>query len=128
VGAVSDRRVELFFSIRCLVVAEHAVDVGRERAFVEATSRAIWGEAVEVARDRGLRTVCERAGLEWEACRAALQDPALRARVEANTDALAALGHWGVPVLVYRGEQFWGQDRIEDLEVVLRSTATRGPR
>ncbi|HEY6759060.1 MAG TPA: DsbA family protein [Baekduia sp.] len=115
-------------AIRCLVVAEHAVDVGRERAFVEEASRAIWGEAVEIARDRGLRTVCERAGLEWEACRAALQDPALRARVEANTDALAALGHWGVPVLVYRGEQFWGQDRIEDLEVVLRSTAARGPR
>jgi 2-hydroxychromene-2-carboxylate isomerase len=114
-------------ALRCLVVGEHAVDVGLERAFAETASRAIWGEAVEVASDRGLRVVCERAGLEWDACRAALRDPALRARVETNTDALAALGHWGVPVLVYRGEQFWGQDRIEDLEAVLRSTATRGP-
>ena len=108
-------------ALRCLAVGEHAVDVGRERAFVEEASRAIWGEAVEVARDRGLRTVCERAGLEWGACRAALSDPALRARVEANTDALAALGQWGVPVFTYRGERFWGQDRIEDLEVVLRA-------
>lgn len=107
-------------AIRCLVVGEHAVDVGRERAFVLEAGRAIWGEAVDVARDRGLRLVCERAGLEWEACRAALDDPVLRARVEANTDALAALGHWGVPVLVHRGELFWGQDRIEDLEVALR--------
>lgn len=114
-------------ALRCLVVGEHAVDVGLERAFVETASRAIWGEAVEVARDPGLREVCERAGLEWAACRAALDDPALRARVEAHTDALAALGHWGVPVLVHRGEQYWGQDRIEDLEVVLRAeTATRG--
>lgn len=114
-------------ALRCLVVGEHAVDVGLERAFVETASRTIWGEAVEVARDPGLREVCERAGLEWAACRAALDDPALRARVEAHTDALAALGHWGVPVLVHRGEQYWGQDRIEDLEVVLRAeTATRG--
>jgi 2-hydroxychromene-2-carboxylate isomerase len=113
-------------AIRCLVVAEHAVDAGLERAFVETASRAIWGEAVDVARDRGLRAVCERARLEWEACRAALDDPALRARVEASTDALAALGQWGVPVLVHRGEQFWGQDRIEDLERALRAGTTTG--
>jgi 2-hydroxychromene-2-carboxylate isomerase len=113
-------------ALRCLAVGEHAVDVGLERAFVETASRAIWGEAVDVASDRGLRGVCERAGLEWAACRAAVGDPALRARVEANTDALAALGHWGVPVLVHRGEQYWGQDRIEDLEVALTAIATTG--
>jgi 2-hydroxychromene-2-carboxylate isomerase len=64
--------------------------------------------------------VCERAGLSWPACTAALEDPALRARVDASTDALAGLGHWGVPVLAFGNELFWGQDRIEDLEVALR--------
>jgi 2-hydroxychromene-2-carboxylate isomerase len=103
-------------ALRCLLVAQHAVDVGRERAFVLTASRAIWAEAVEVASDRGLRDVCERSGLEWDACRAALEDPALRARVEADTEALAALDHWGVPVFVVEGELFWGQDRIEDVE------------
>jgi 2-hydroxychromene-2-carboxylate isomerase len=107
-------------AIRCLLAGEHAIDVGRERAFVLTASRAIWGEAVDVARDDGLRAVCERAGLEWAACRAALEDPALRARVEASTAALAALGHWGVPVVVFGDELFWGQDRFEDLEVALR--------
>jgi 2-hydroxychromene-2-carboxylate isomerase len=106
-------------AIRCLLVAEHAVDVGRERAFVLAASRAIWGEAVDVAGDDGLRTVCERAGLSWPACTAALEDPALRARVDASTEALAGLGHWGVPVLALGDELFWGQDRLEDLEVAL---------
>ena len=67
---------------RCLLVAEHAVDVGRERAFVLEASRGIWAEAVDVAGDPGLRRVCEEAGLRWEACAAALEDPALRARVE----------------------------------------------
>jgi 2-hydroxychromene-2-carboxylate isomerase len=106
-------------AIRCLIVSEHAVDVGRERDFVIAASRAIWGEAVNVASDEGLRPICERAGLAWDACRTALKDPAMMARVEANTDALGKLGHWGVPVFVLRGELFWGQDRIEDLEVAL---------
>ena len=36
---------------------------------------------------------------------------------------LAALGHWGVPTLVYAGQAYWGQDRIEDLERALRRAA-----
>jgi 2-hydroxychromene-2-carboxylate isomerase len=107
-------------AMRCLLVAEHAVDVGREHEFVLEASHGIWAEAVDVASDAGLRSVCERAGLDWPACSAALDDPSLRARVDASTEALAALGHWGVPVLVFRGEPFWGQDRIEDLEIALR--------
>jgi 2-hydroxychromene-2-carboxylate isomerase len=110
-------------AIRCLIVSEHALDVRREREFVLAASRAIWGEAVDVAADEGLRAVCERAGLSWEDSRRALEDPAMMARVEANTQALADLGHWGVPVFVLRGELFWGQDRIEDLEVALTDAA-----
>lgn len=106
-------------AMRCLLVAEHAVDAGRVREFVLGASRAIWAEAVDVATDEGLRGVCERAGLQWAACQAALADPALRARVDADTEALAALGHWGVPVFVLDGELYWGQDRIEDLERAL---------
>jgi 2-hydroxychromene-2-carboxylate isomerase len=107
-------------AMRCLVVSEHAVDAGREREFVLAASRGIWAEAIDVSRDPGLRTVCERAGLSWPECAAALEDSALLGRVEANTRALAGLGHWGVPVFVLGDELFWGQDRIEDLETALR--------
>ena len=107
-------------AMRCLLIGEHAVDVGREREFVLSASRGIWAEAADVARDKPLRAVCERAGLDWEACRAALDSAELRARVEDNTNALLALGHWGVPVFDLDGELFWGQDRIEDLEVALR--------
>ena len=108
-------------ALRCLLVAEHAIDEGRVRGFVLEASRGIWAEAVDVATDAGLRLVCERAGLEWDACRAALADPALRERVEASTAALAALGHWGVPVFVCGGEVYWGQDRIEDVEADLHA-------
>jgi 2-hydroxychromene-2-carboxylate isomerase len=106
-------------AMRCLVVSEHARDVAREREFVLGASRAIWGEAVDVSRDGPLRRVCEQAGLAWAACQAALADPEMLARVQANTTALAELGHWGVPVFTLRHELFWGQDRIEDLEVAL---------
>ncbi|MGI9308680.1 MAG: 2-hydroxychromene-2-carboxylate isomerase [Gammaproteobacteria bacterium] len=35
--------------------------------------------------------------------------------IEANQEALAEAGHWGVPTVVFRGEPFFGQDRIIDL-------------
>ncbi len=112
-------------AMRCLLISEHAKDAGRVREFVLTASRGIWAEAIDVARDPGLRDVCERAGLDWDACTAALEDPALRARVEANTQALADLGMWGVPVFVLDGEPFWGQDRIEDVDRALRDPSLR---
>ncbi|MCW3015635.1 MAG: hypothetical protein JWO02_2727 [Solirubrobacterales bacterium] len=107
-------------ALRCLLVGEHAADAGRVEAFVLEASRAIWSRAADVACDGGLRPICERAGLRWEACAAALEDPVLRARVDANTQRLADLRHWGVPVFALGDELFWGQDRIEDLELTLR--------
>ncbi|MCW2959005.1 MAG: hypothetical protein JWP18_1808 [Solirubrobacterales bacterium] len=112
---------------RCLLVAAHAADEGRVREFVLAAGRAIWAEAVDVATDEGLRGVCEAAGLDWAGCAAALTDPGLRARVDGDTEAVAALGHWGVPILDFRGEPFWGQDRIEDLEAALRDVGLQRP-
>lgn len=113
-------------AMRCLLVAEHAVDVGRVEEFVLACSRAIWAEAADVAQDGPLRSVCERSGLDWAACAAALEDPAIRARVDEDTAALLDLGHWGVPVFAFGGELYWGQDRIEDLETdLLASRAAR---
>ncbi len=114
-------------AMRCLLVTEHAVDVGRERDFVLAASRAIWAEAVDVSSDEGLRPICERAGLNWQACEDAIHDRRLRARVEENTAALIDLGHWGVPVLAFEGELFWGQDRIEDLEIALSDAGFEHP-
>ena len=111
-------------AVRCLLVAEHGAEQGRDREFVLAAGRGIWAEAADVARDRPLRRICERAGLEWEGCRAALAEPRLRERIEANTARLAELGHWGVPVFVLGGELFWGQDRIADLEDALAAHET----
>jgi 2-hydroxychromene-2-carboxylate isomerase len=101
-------------------VAEQALAVGREREFVLEAGRAIWSEATDVSRDPGLRVVCERAGLSWDDCAVAIDNELLLTRVQANTEALVRLGHWGVPVFVFETEMFWGQDRIGDLESTLQ--------
>ena len=101
---------------RCLAVGKLATDRGREREWVLNVSRGIWSEAANVADDRVLRRICEQSGLDWDECSAALTDPEIERRVEADTQRLVALGQWGVPVFGFGGQHFWGQDRIEDLE------------
>lgn len=104
---------------RCLTIAEHAQTAGRLAPFVINASRAIWGEGIDVRRDNALKTLCERSGLEWNACRDAIGNAEYRQRIEDNTAGLAALGQWGVPTFVFDGQCYWGQDRIEDLERAL---------
>ena len=41
------------------------------------------------------------------------QPEELDAEIADNQAALEAAGHWGVPTLVFDGEPFFGQDRIE---------------
>jgi 2-hydroxychromene-2-carboxylate isomerase len=47
------------------------------------------------------------------------------AAIEANQQALAAAGHWGVPTVVFDGEHFFGEDRIDTLRWRLDKQALR---
>lgn len=106
---------------RCLTIAEHAKSLGRLPEFVLAASRASWAEGIDVKQDAPLRAICEKSGLDWKDCSAAIANAEFRQRVEDNTARLASLGQWGVPTFLFRGEAFWGQDRIQDLEAALRA-------
>ena len=64
-----------------------------------------------------LARAAERAGLDFAALERTVAEEGerLEAAIEASHAALEASGHWGVPTMVFRGEPFFGQDRIETL-------------
>ncbi len=88
---------------------------GKSLAFADEVSRLIWGGAENWHEGDHLAGAATRAGLDLaELDREALAAPeALDAEIAANQAALEAAGHWGVPTLVFEGEPFFGQDRIE---------------
>lgn len=67
--------------------------------------------------DKGdhLANAAARAGLDLSELDAEVQseEGVLDAEIAANQDALEAAGHWGVPTLVFEGEPFFGQDRVD---------------
>ncbi|MCG6119627.1 MAG: DsbA family protein, partial [Blastomonas sp.] len=96
-------------------LGQAAARQGKSLAFCDEVSRLIWGGATDWHEGDHLAGAAERAGLDLAELDAiAVTDAeALDAELAANQDALEMAGHWGVPTLVFDGEPFFGQDRID---------------
>ena len=88
---------------------------GAGLVFAAEAGRMIWGGQENWHEGGHLDRALEAAGLGVEEIIAEVQGDAeaLDAEIAANQDALEAAGHWGVPTLVFDGEPFFGQDRID---------------
>ncbi len=93
-----------------------AVERGRGLAFIDEVSQIIWGGEIENWHEgTHLGASAARAGLDLATMDAAVAaDPAhYDAIIAENQRDLEAAGHWGVPTMVFDGEPFFGQDRID---------------
>ncbi|QPD00243.1 2-hydroxychromene-2-carboxylate isomerase [Qipengyuania soli] len=88
---------------------------GKGLVFAAEAGRMIWGGQENWHEGDHLATALERAGLDATEIEVevASEAEALDAEIAANQAALEAAGHWGVPTLVFEGEPFFGQDRID---------------
>jgi len=91
---------------------------GRGLALIDEVSRLLWdGQVENWNQGDHLGQATARAGFDLAALEAAIAtDPApYDAAIEQNQRDQRAAGHWGVPTFVFRGEPFFGQDRIDPL-------------
>ena len=86
---------------------------GRGLAFAAEVSKMIWGGTENWNAPEMLTAAAGRAGLALSEMREAIDADACEAEIETNQKALEKAGHWGVPTLVFNGEPFFGQDRID---------------
>jgi 2-hydroxychromene-2-carboxylate isomerase len=104
---------------------EHAIAIAhaagpRMLDFVRSAMRGSWAEARDLASYVDLRAVTERAGIDWDAAKAAIAGTAWREWAKTAADDLALAGLWGVPCFKIGDYATWGQDRIDFLEDRLR--------
>jgi len=92
---------------------------GKGSALLASFLRAAFCEGIDTSREAGMRVVVERAGLDWEAARERLGDPAWEKELESNRLAMIhEMGQWGVPSFRLTGPEgepelcCWGQDRL----------------
>ena len=110
---ISDDQPHIF---RLCRLGQAATRRGKGLAFVAEVAPMIWDGSVDGWNEGDhLAGAAERAGLDLAEldAEAASDADALDAEIAENQTALETAGHWGVPTLVFEGEPFFGQDRVE---------------
>ncbi len=103
---------------RLLRLGTLAAEQGKGLPFIYEVSTLIWGGKVKWNEGNHLRAAADRAGLDFGELERRAVDEADRldaVGAQNEKDQLTA-GHWGVPLMVFQGEPFFGQDRIPVLE------------
>lgn len=89
---------------------------GKGLAFARATARRIWGGTENWPEREHMEAAAREAGLDLGALEAFARDnPERIAGAIAKNEAAQMLHHWGVPLMVFDEEPFFGQDRLDSL-------------
>lgn len=100
-------------------LGQAATETGKGLSFIDEVSRVIWSGAIDNWHQGDhLAGAADRAGLDLAALDAtvAADRDRLDTAIKANQDAQRAGGHYGVPLMVFDGEPFFGQDRFDQMK------------
>jgi len=91
---------------------------GKGVEFISAFLACAFAEGVNLNKDKGLKKMVEKAGLDWRTAQPLVGQPGWEALLESNRMAMYNAGLWGVPsfrLLDEEGKELlalWGQDRL----------------
>jgi 2-hydroxychromene-2-carboxylate isomerase len=103
---------------RSVIAAEQTgADAG---ALALAVMRACWAEDKDIADRATLVAIAAGLGLDGKAILDGAESEAVKEEYVANTQEALNSGVFGVPSYIYKGELFWGQDRLDFLEKALK--------
>ena len=91
-----------------------AAQQGQGEAAALALLGAYWGRGEDISQPEMVHAALDAAGLDGAALMAATQTDAVKDVVRSNTEAAMDLGIFGAPTMVYQGELFWGNDRLDE--------------
>jgi 2-hydroxychromene-2-carboxylate isomerase len=96
------------------IVAE---EQGSGIQFADEISRLIWQGTADWHQDDHLAEATRRAGLDLAQLDEVVAAEEIRTdtRIEQNQTDHEKAGHWGVPTMAFKGEPFFGQDRLDVL-------------
>lgn len=75
-----------------------------------------FGEGAEISSAESVIAVATGLGIDGDALRAALGDPAVKGRLKQEVEAAIERQVFGSPYFFVDGEPFWGHDKMEDLD------------
>ena len=115
-------RLNPHFPVNTLLIMRGAIvaaDEGRLDAYVEAVNRAMWEEGLKMDDPAVAAAFLSANGFDGPALLARTQEPAIKERLAANTEAAVARGVFGIPTFFVGDAMFFGKDRLAQVEEAL---------
>lgn len=107
-------------ALRC-AIASRRWGAASEAKVVEAVLRAYWERGEDISKvDVLQRCIANVPGVDAEELWKLQTGDATRRELEASTQSAVERGLFGCPSFIVGGELFWGKDRLEFVEDVLR--------
>lgn len=88
-------------------------------AFAHAGLKAVWADELNVEDPDTLVHLADVSGLAGKRLLTEASDPDLHEQETNLTSEATARQLFGAPFYFYRGEPFWGQDRLDQLELAI---------
>ena len=89
--------------------------------FSQEVGRAVWERNLQVADDKVLVSLLDECGFDGNEILALSKTDIITEIRDINTQDAIKSDAIGAPAYVYKGEVFWGQDRLEYLEQMIAS-------
>ncbi|MBO9694879.1 MAG: 2-hydroxychromene-2-carboxylate isomerase [Sphingopyxis sp.] len=115
-------RINPHFPVNTLTIMRGAIvadDEGNLDDYVDAVNRAMWEDGLKMDDPGVIATFLSANGFDGPALLARTQEPEIKAKLVANTEAAVARGAFGIPTFFVGGEIFFGKDRLAQVEEAL---------
>lgn len=103
-------------ALRASILAAHR---GRAEEFVREVMRAYWTDGGDISDLEVLGAIGAGCGLDAESVKSAATDSAFKQELQANLDEAIANGVFGLPMIIFEGKRFFGNDHLDLLEKYL---------
>lgn len=119
---LSKFRLNPHFPVNTLTIMRGAIvaeDEGNLDEYVDAVNRAMWEDGLKMDDPEVIAAFLSANGFDGPALLGRTQEPDIKARLVANTEAAVARGVFGIPTFFVGDEMFFGKDRLDQVEEAL---------
>jgi 2-hydroxychromene-2-carboxylate isomerase len=112
------------FPVNTLVLMRGAIAAemdGRLVEYVEAGLKFMWEDGLKMDDPEVFVSAMSEAGFDGASLLERTQDPQVKAKLVANTEAAVARGTFGIPTFYVGEEMFFGKDRLGQVEEELNA-------
>ena len=119
---LSKFRLNPHFPVNTLTIMRGAIvadDEGVLDDYIDAVNRAMWEDGLKMDDPEVIATFLSANGFDGPALLARTQEPEIKAKLVANTEAAVARGVFGIPTFFVGDAMFFGKDRLGQVEEAL---------